>query len=317
MSEDKEFYFVVQDRYLKLLRCRDAAFLLTQCLMWSSTKHDGWFYKSAAEWAEPKNGAWTRRTLDAAKNKLIDAGVLMTDVRGVPATTHFKIDTKALETALEGTTQNDSVCTDRTNQFVQNVQTSLNKTSKLDCTERTNQFDQNVQASLYKTYQLVCTPRTSLFVRSVQTITSNQQVISKLSAKENKKTQDKKNEGDFLGEDKFTKRQTESPPAPPPTMPNYGLQDFVSRQKPLHVATDEELDHLYKTDRKKSDLYHRLRSQKVDIAHDDPRLDLWLTDVRTALRYAAGARNKYDLLQGVWYTPDELHIPIAGFGVAA
>lgn len=99
-----------------------AAVLLSQAIYWQKrvTRQDGWFYKTYEEW-EDETGL-TRREMDTARRDC--EKYLLTDVRGVPATLHWKVDEQALSVDLL--------------QFVQNVQTGLNETAKLVSTKPPN-----------------------------------------------------------------------------------------------------------------------------------------------------------------------------------
>lgn len=99
-----------------------AAVLLSQAVYWQkrTTRKDGWFYKTYSEW-EDETGL-SRREMDTARRDC--EKYLLTDLRGVPATLHWKVD--------EGRLSADLL------QFVQNRQTGLNDTAKQVSAKRTN-----------------------------------------------------------------------------------------------------------------------------------------------------------------------------------
>jgi hypothetical protein len=74
-----------------------AAILLCKAWSWSRTantqKRDGWFYWSQADITEQTGLG--RRITDTAKGTLRERGLLETEVRGIPATTWWRLDKEA------------------------------------------------------------------------------------------------------------------------------------------------------------------------------------------------------------------------------
>ncbi len=96
------------------------AVMLSQAIYWSRrTGEDGWFYKTQADW-EDETGL-TRREQETARRKLIAAGVLQEERRGVPAKLFFRVDRDALSAAL-------------------GVQTSMAESANLGSTKEPRQY---------------------------------------------------------------------------------------------------------------------------------------------------------------------------------
>ena len=76
-----------------------AALMLSQAIYWSRrTRKDGWFYKSQKEWEEEIG--LTRREQDTARRSLKATGFWEEDLRGVPATMHFRVAVEKLLSSL-------------------------------------------------------------------------------------------------------------------------------------------------------------------------------------------------------------------------
>ncbi|MFP3979149.1 replication protein O [Marinobacter sp. KMM 10035] len=76
------------------------ALMLSQCVYWRTrtSNPEGWFYKSQAEWQQETGMG--RREQETARKRLVQAGFLEEDRRGVPAKLYFRVNTEALESAL-------------------------------------------------------------------------------------------------------------------------------------------------------------------------------------------------------------------------
>lgn len=98
--------------------------MLSQAIYWQArtTLPDGWFYKTAEEWEEETY--LTRREQETARKKC--GKYLMSDLRGIPATLHWKVDLDALGSDL---------CE---NKFGGLSQTGLAENAKLDSTNTPN-----------------------------------------------------------------------------------------------------------------------------------------------------------------------------------
>lgn len=84
--------------------------LLGQLLYWDGyyattqgEKWDGWFYKSAD--ALKTETGLTRSEFETARRNLLSAGLVETDLRGVPATTYYRVNLDAIESKLDAALQ--------------------------------------------------------------------------------------------------------------------------------------------------------------------------------------------------------------------
>ena len=112
------------------------ALLLSQFWFWTNTPTvktrdgDGWFWKSQKEITQETG--LTRYETDTARRKLVALGVLSEDLRGVPATQHYRLDKDRLYQLLWAHLQAQLPAqTERESQFVENHQTGLRETTKL------------------------------------------------------------------------------------------------------------------------------------------------------------------------------------------
>lgn len=110
------------------------AVLLSQLVYWHN-RMDGWFYKTQAE-ITAETGL-TRYEQEGARKKLIAAGVLEEERRGVPAKLFFRINEQALEARLL--------------QIAENQQSSMRKTSRQECEKPADKNAENQQPSLQET----------------------------------------------------------------------------------------------------------------------------------------------------------------------
>jgi hypothetical protein len=122
-----------------------AAIMLSQALYWQRKVNkgkggkEGWWYKSGAEWE--KELGLSRSEQDTARKVLSAIGLLETERRGVPATTWYHLDLKALEEKVEEYQQNagipqtrnfrKQVCRNSAGKFTGHRQTISKTTSKI------------------------------------------------------------------------------------------------------------------------------------------------------------------------------------------
>jgi hypothetical protein len=90
---------------------------LSQLLYWMPRgRIEGWVYKTQTDFEEETG--LTRREQETARRHLRDAGVLFEELRGVPATLHYRVDRNALEACLSGLAESaDPVRTKPPDQF--------------------------------------------------------------------------------------------------------------------------------------------------------------------------------------------------------
>ncbi|RXJ10458.1 primosomal protein I [Lelliottia nimipressuralis] len=75
-----------------------AAVLLSQLVYWHNRMDGEWMYKTRED--IKKETGLSRDEQETARKRLVALGVLQEDLRGVPATVHYKIDTERLEALL-------------------------------------------------------------------------------------------------------------------------------------------------------------------------------------------------------------------------
>lgn len=87
--------------FAKIGGSTDAGIFLSQAWYWSkrTTLDDGWFYKSGKEWEEETG--LTRRQIDTVRRNLKKRGLLEDDVRGTPATVHYRLNKDNIYAAIE------------------------------------------------------------------------------------------------------------------------------------------------------------------------------------------------------------------------
>lgn len=123
------------------------AVLLSQLVYWHNRMDAGWFYKTQKE-IRDETGL-TREEQETARRRLISAGVLEEDRRGVPAKLYFRVKADALELLLlkkiKEKTQNAGnphssmresriqECGNAADKNAENPQTSLRESSAPDC----------------------------------------------------------------------------------------------------------------------------------------------------------------------------------------
>lgn len=114
------------------------AVLLSQLVYWQN-RMDGWFYKTQAE-ITAETGL-TRYEQEGARKKLIAAGVLDEQLKGVPAKLYFRINEEALESQLL--------------KVAENPHPSMRKTSKQGCEKTTSKNAEKSPTSLQQTNEPV------------------------------------------------------------------------------------------------------------------------------------------------------------------
>ena len=75
----------------------EGAVLLSRAIYWQNRMGDEWWYKTAKDWFEETG--LSQRHLDLAREGC--RKVLLYEVRGMPAKGYYKVDSQALEMALE------------------------------------------------------------------------------------------------------------------------------------------------------------------------------------------------------------------------
>lgn len=126
------------------------ALMFQQLAYWSDFAElpDGWIYKTGAEFRAETT--MTRYQLDKARASLVKLKVIETDLRGVPATMHYRVKWERLYALLQGDDADDALDSGVVAQFAEGKQTSLATVSKVPADPQ--------QASLVTVSNLACAP---------------------------------------------------------------------------------------------------------------------------------------------------------------
>lgn len=122
------------------------AVLLSQFVYWHNKMDGRWFYKTRIEIA--KETGLSRDEQETARKRLVAIGVLDEQLRGAPATMHFKIDADRLEALLLALAQEES-------QLVETPPTRLRKPHQLDGGNAPNKLVETPPTRLQEPCQLV------------------------------------------------------------------------------------------------------------------------------------------------------------------
>ncbi|WP_287919763.1 hypothetical protein [Comamonas sp.] len=128
------------------------ALLLSQSIYWSRRCADdgGWFFKNANEWEEETG--LTRREQETARKRLKAESLIQEELRGVPATLHFRVDFDAIVKAIQMAECANLDSTKAPNQIRQKRQTGLHKSAKQVATKRANKSVVNEQTNTKTDY---------------------------------------------------------------------------------------------------------------------------------------------------------------------
>lgn len=115
----------------------NGALMLSQMVYWSKRTKDknGYFYKTQDEWLEETG--LTRYEQEGARKKLKELNFISEHKHGVPCKVHFKVNHEALYSALI--------------QYVENQQTGMLETNKLDCGKPAYKGAENQQTNTENT----------------------------------------------------------------------------------------------------------------------------------------------------------------------
>jgi hypothetical protein len=119
-----------------------AGLMLSQALYWSERTQDadGWFYKTAAEWAEEI--CLTRTEQDTARKKLVELGLIETELRGMPAKVYYHVD---LDKVCEAISQDAAM-----------PQARLQETCKQGCRKPASKVAGNLQPRMQEASKQAC-----------------------------------------------------------------------------------------------------------------------------------------------------------------
>ncbi len=112
-----------------------------QLLFWDGKGRDeeGWVYKSGEEWTEETG--LSRSNQETARRKLIKAGALEEELRGLPARLYYRLDLRALAAALDEELEPPK-------EGVSGIDSSLRDSSKQGCENPANKDAETPQTSL-------------------------------------------------------------------------------------------------------------------------------------------------------------------------
>lgn len=162
-----------------------AAVFLSQMVYWHNRMDGGWMYKTQASIASET--ALTRDEQETARKRLVALGVLEEDLRGVPATMHYRINTERLEELLIETTKPaKKIIQDKTRlrdfQNVETPQSGLVQSHKLDCGDSANKNVETPQTSMAQPNEQACGDSTNFltgdYTESTQEITQEDKTPS-------------------------------------------------------------------------------------------------------------------------------------------
>lgn len=128
-----------------------AAVFLSQLVYWHNRMDGGWMYKTQADIATET--ALTRDEQETARKRLVLLGVLNEDLRGVPATMHYRINTERLEVLLLETAKtvkkvNKEKTRSRNTQNVETPQSGLVQSRKQECGDAANKNAESQQTRM-------------------------------------------------------------------------------------------------------------------------------------------------------------------------
>lgn len=128
----------------KKLKSVKAAVFLSQLLYWydKGKSPDGWIYKNALDFYEETG--LSREEQETARKKLLEKNLIEHELRGVPATSNYRV---LEQNYIDFLTESD-------NQIGEKIQSSLDKTPKLDWRKTPNLIGEKLQTRLAKTPKL-------------------------------------------------------------------------------------------------------------------------------------------------------------------
>ncbi|MGY3830925.1 primosomal protein I [Citrobacter freundii] len=166
-----------------------AAVFLSQLVYWHNRMDGGWMYKTQADIANET--ALTRDEQETARKRLVALGVLEEERRGVPATMHYRINTKRLEALLLETVKTgEKACRGKTRmrnlQNVETPQSGLVQSRKPDCGDAANKNAEPPQTRVGQSTEQVCGDPTNFhtgdYTENTQEITQESKTSSRPDA---------------------------------------------------------------------------------------------------------------------------------------
>jgi uncharacterized phage protein (TIGR02220 family) len=124
-----------------------AAVLLSQFVYWHNRMDGGWIYKTQVE--INRETGLSRDEQETARRRLVALGVVEEELRGVPATLHYRVNAERLEELLLLSVQ-------QTRQIAATPQTRMRHSPKPDCGNCPNKNAASPQTSLREPTQQAC-----------------------------------------------------------------------------------------------------------------------------------------------------------------
>lgn len=129
-----------------------AAVFLSQMVYWHNRMDGEWMYKSQQDIREETS--LTRDEQETARKRLVALGVLEEQLRGVPATMHYRVNAGRLEQLLLG--EDDTELNAPPNQIAVMPQTGLVKSRKQECGNTANKHEATPQTSQRQPREQAC-----------------------------------------------------------------------------------------------------------------------------------------------------------------
>lgn len=126
-----------------------AAVFLSQMVYWHNRMNGEWMYKTQAEIREETS--LTRDEQETARKRLVALGILEEQLRGVPATMHYRVNAERLEALLLGEAESSEE-----SQIAATPQTRMRQPRKLDRGNATNKHAGTPQTSQRQSPEQAC-----------------------------------------------------------------------------------------------------------------------------------------------------------------
>lgn len=137
-----------------------AAVFLSQLVYWHNRMDGAWIYKTQADITTETS--LTRDEQETARKRLIAIGVLEEQLRGVPATMHYRVNSERLEALLleyvESPVKKETKQKTRMGNYqnVETPQTGMGHSHKQECGVTTNKNAEIPQTSMWQPNKQVC-----------------------------------------------------------------------------------------------------------------------------------------------------------------
>ncbi len=173
-----------------------AAVFLSQMVYWHNRMDGGWMYKSQQDIRNETS--LTRDEQETARKRLVALGVLEEQLRGVPATMHYRVNAERLEQLLLG--EPEAISDNPSIQIAAIHQTGTVKHGKQECGDTANKAVETLQTSQRQSHEQACGDPTNFLTvdyteithKTTQDIDRRENATNKKSQPSPKKTKTKK-----------------------------------------------------------------------------------------------------------------------------